>query len=772
MSNSKWKKHPEHEGFEEISLDKAPEELRQKFEEPTFLEEDGFLGRHEAMSAPIAWAVSYASAESGRILWEGAASETLLRDREDNDLIIIASEDEVFKEAYMRGLSCLLVRDKKGVPNSCIIGRNVVLVSEDKELETWSDDLYLSAGEDVEAIWTATSEALELLADGDTVDEACGLPEMKHVDQVASMPGMSTAFVEHEGALCRVVPTEDGEREFEPILNCVPRTVDLIEEEGRKSYLVRLDQGGTESEEFELTPEIANSGQDLVTALTSVGYDLPRLPDHIAGSQKLMLSAFRQWVHAQWPSGYPPATRVDHWGRVSLEDCDEDIWLFDDQVYIPGRGLLKVDDNTFCVGERRILMEPSIVEDGQDEEPPRLCKAEVEIQEVEDVVGRAHGEVTGILVGSFLAYCGSKILPSVYSADAHFLLFMVGVKGSGKSTALKLMLRCFGQPAELHAIHQGTAAGVLAVLGAYQDLPVGFDGYKNEGRGKTGKDAHLRQAYDKGSVPKGRPERYKTTDHKIRAIPMIDGEHVPDDDTGALLSRGLVIDFDREFEEDTADEMAELKERAPAVGLQLYNRFVEFGDAAFQELLNQKKERIGDNLEERGFRRYGRRVDLYAYLLASREVAFDDSEEVESVLIDHLVESLGRLEGLSLHNRFLEVLVTAASKKFNDFSDFARVYNGTELRLGATNAVGLFEEQAKKQGLKRVANQRDILGHLQNYSWFIKWNELTRHGPKLEDKLKSWCIDLSDSDVPEAALELAQIAKGELAEDLRKESSD
>lgn len=763
--NEQWKEHSKHKGFKYARWKSVPEEARERFSEPGADAGTTVLAKHDEFDDPIAMINVTKRGGPKEVLFEKSETDIVLRDAPDAQVIVITPDDEAFIEAYKRGISCALVRNPGVVPAGALNGRKVILTLGRSRSEEWVDHLYNATDDVLTAIWTAEASDFDLLAEGYSVEEVCGRPEVKPAGEVSPLPGSGPTYVRNQGVLSKVSYNDDEEKEFVPLLNCYPRPVDRIRERGEVFFTVCLEQDGRRSDCFDLIPEISTSYQEIMKAMKRVGSPLPRPPANIAGKQTWVLKAFDQVVHAQWPAGVPEAVRPGHWGQVSIEGAGEDVWLFADHVFVPGQGLREVQKDEVYVDGHRVKATPNI-----DQPGPVLSTEEASIHEVEDVISRAHGQMTANLVTSYISYCASKVLPTAQEDNRHLAIF-VGPKGSGKTTTGKLLLACFGQdPDEMVSISGSTEAGVLAHLGAYRELPVGLDEYKNDSVSKR-KNALLRQAYDKGTIKKGTVNRAETEDHQLHGIPLLIGEHEPNDNTGALLDRGLILDFDNDFEEDTYEETVDLMKRASNIAPQLYNQFVEYGDEAFRELRSRVKREIGTRLEEHGFPGVGRRVDLYSSVLASREVIIGDLDQKIDGFVEHLAQSLDRVEQSAVHIRFFQTLTGYAAGRPSTRAHFARVMHGTELRLAATLSVSAYEEQAGRQRSSTDTGQQDILNHLKNFdgSWFLDANVNTRFE---SGQKKAWCIDLDHPDVPEAVLEFAQYAEGELDESLYEDRID
>jgi hypothetical protein len=684
----------------------------------------------------------------------------IVRERSDKDHVVITSEESTFLEAYRYGLACMLSSSIEAISVSELVGRRVVLASP----QFSSDEIYRRC-EAIEGVWTTSSfeKHAHLLAAGCPVSEVFGRPDTKPPGKVSAHPGGKNPFyTKEDGMLQKLIHTDEGD-ERKNLLNCFPVPVDRIEQNGERFFTVQLEQGDCTSTTFELTAETKTSYQTLMECINRAGETLPNPPARLEGNQRDLKISISQIVSAQWPDQVEPAHRSDHWGRVSVDE--QTAWLFEDHVYTPSRGLCSIRRDEIHVDDKRLKATPRI-----DQAGPELSKSDVTLEDIESVVAPAHSSLQAKLVSSYLALCAANVLPSGHRAP-HYLLFLVGSKGSGKSTLAELMLACFGQNTNegLSSLAASTEAGMLAKLGAYHDLPVGFDEYRNEAVDRK-KNALLRQAYDKGNATKGTTQKNEQEKHPLRAIPIVVGEHAPDDRTGALLDRGLILKLDTQFEGDTYDDTRELIERASGLAPRLYQKFVDYGDEAYAELRTDMKKRLGDHLEELGHSGHGRRVRLYANLLAAREVTMGDADKVEEAFLGHLLDSADIIDDFALEQVFFRTLVGLASRDSARIqNEIAHVHDGSQLRLHGTTAFQAFQEQTSRQHAGSEASRQDILNHLKNFrhSWFIG-NQVPE---RFHDKIRScWAIDLEASDVPKSAMELAKYAKGDVNSALLQEA--
>lgn len=752
--------------------DDAPSRLRDAFTLTESGEETSLdvIYEHDKFDKPIACSTD---------LWEDIEKVADLDSRErpvsrvgeETSRILLTARDGVFVRAFTLGLSCLLVSSIEDVPKTEMIGRKIVL---DPSLSLSTDALY-KIQDEIEGVWTCPEDEdfeqlLTLLSDGLHTTEVLGRPEIQPIDRVSAHPNRGgPVFVEEEGLLCKLDFKKDEEPETVPLLNCVPRPVDRLQENGELFFTVQLEQQGHTSEPFELKAEAKASYQKLMERIKRVGSSLPKPPAHLGGRQRTLQTGIDQVVHAQWPDQVPPARRSDHWGRIEPDSEKDPIWLFEEHVWTKDRGLQSIRRDEVQVSNQRFKATPSIDEPG----PQVEADSEATLRDVEDVIAPAHGSLLAKLLSSHIALCAANVLPTAYD-EPHYPLVLVGPKGSGKSTAAELAVACFGrhQSEGLTSIATSTEAGLLAELGGYHSLPVGLDEYRNDSVSHD-TNAMLRQTYDKGGTLKGTPRKNENVNHLFRAIPILVGEHMPDDRTGALLDRSLVLQFDNQFGEDTFDETRELIEQAPGIAPKLYDRFADRGDDAYVRTRDKWKQCIKETLEAMGHDGTGRRIRLYANLLAARELVFEDAEKLADDFIDHLIESFDLVDDFAMHRVFFQKLLAYASYKKHRFKDIARVFNGTDLRLAATPVFDTFQEKLNRQRIDAQVNQRDLLNHLQSFkhTWFADWNKSTRF-PEFDNPKKAWVIDLNHSDVPEDAIDLAAHAAGELDDDLRPEAAD
>lgn len=759
MQEVDYRRHSNQSNLKYAAWKRVPNEIQAQFEPPHNGSSGVALVCHDAMDEAI---VLEKAENQHRIRGLDTDGDTVCREntREEHigsQLLILTSHDGVFWAAYRRGLSCLLIQTPVDLPPEVCVVDHFVLVEVAGNQRNWVKKLYNS--EDAQGVWTLQPSALKRLPSAEHVTEIAGRPELMPAGEVAPGPGLGPVFTEENGNLCRVKYDSDEEKKYAPILNCVPRPVDRIADGGETFLRICLEQGGVSSRPFDLTAEVATSPQKLMQNLTMVGEDLDIPPTEFCNSLKKLRRAVKLYSDAQWPGSVPPAKRSDHWGHFS-PDAGGDAWLFEDgRVYTCDHGLREVERGEVYVGDSRVKVDPTIDMQG----PSVSLDEEASLREVEEVVEGPHGALVAQLLVSFISLCAANVLPSV-RRDKNFLLFLSGVKGSGKTTTAELTLACFGQTSDdaMTSIASATVAGLQNTLGAYHNLPVGFDHYRNDIVGAK-KDGLLRQAYDQRSTSKGTVQVNETEEHPVRAIPIVLGEHIADDKTGALLSRGLHLQFDANFEEDTKEEMDELMTRASAIAPELFEKFDQVGDEEFVELRVNFEKRVVDRLEAMGHKNNGRRVDLYANLLAAREVVFRDGMEVIDDFVEHLAESLEIVEKYALHRHYFETLLGYVSNDSNDgIEGFARVVDGTELRLASTLAFDAYQQHSSQLRVERKVSRQDVLNHLKNFedSWFPLWNEPTRyegHGTK-----RAWVFELTHPDIPESALELAQYANGEI----------
>ena len=125
------------------------------------------------------------------------------------------------------------------------------------------------------------------------------------------------------------------------------------------------------------------------------------------------------------------------------------------------------------------------------------------------------------------------------------ILGVFGQKNSGKSRLLQWLLRIFYEKNDGILFDSSTKPGIRNQLTLFQYLPVWLDEFRNSRKGKTYLEL-LRGVYDHSTILMSSKVYGKNITFPLRASLILSGEHIPDDETGAVNQRIISVHLKKE----------------------------------------------------------------------------------------------------------------------------------------------------------------------------------------------------------------------------------
>ncbi len=564
----------------------------------------------------------------------------------------------------------------------------------------------------------------------------------------------TVVFRQTKEGIYKVKITSDGEEKATLLLNAAVVLLDVrTKEDGGRSYLVVLVQGARRSHPFEVSSNDIGNVHELVgkihDAVSRTGGFSP--PCYVNASRELPQVVLG--VAQESAKHIPPVSEREYAG---IDEDEPTLVRYKNGAYVVGYGFIEgvKGRSTVTIGGKRRELLPS----KNREHAPEMYLGEdaPSLDHVRELMVRTFGEDTAYLLLAFASSVFALVLRNRRDVPQSILNF-VGPKGSGKTAVMTLMLGFFGTHEAVASLQSSTRNGVLALLTRLSGFPVGFDEYR---RGISFDVLSLmRSAYDGGSVAKGTVQRGTTQDHPLRSSIVIAGEHSLDDGTGALQDRCVVISFESSaFLNDTQQEWKVELPKLTAVGQELMDKLMEFGDQAFEESYQEMRGWLSESCRADGVVISGRRIDIYACLLASLSGVMDVDDGVRVIFYSHVKQSTLSNEESSLDLEFLSVLHQhAAGLLDSEIETFLRL-DGAALFVAHGIALRRYNKE-----VKNPVARADIRRHLKARSWCstddrtVVFKNPGANGGDATRRHKAWLFKLEHDGCPEVVKELAAL---------------
>lgn len=244
----------------------------------------------------------------------------------------------------------------------------------------------------------------------------------------------------------------------------------------------------------------------------------------------------------------------DHVGKI----VGKDMWLFGDTAIIKGNIVHPDANKIFWNGVKGYTVGSVAQEDEEDQNtskwtsriprPDFSAGAKVSLQEVASRLYENFGGADGGH-NAVAAFCWG--LSCAFSHDffeeygCFPILYLRGLKETGKSTLARWILRMFGIMNPGFNTPGGSLPGIQRLMAYYSSLPVFLDECRDDVVSDTKKESFFRSAYDRQPVVKADgPQGLGVAMPPIRSPIMMAGEHSPKDP--ALMTRCIFAEFSAE----------------------------------------------------------------------------------------------------------------------------------------------------------------------------------------------------------------------------------
>lgn len=239
----------------------------------------------------------------------------------------------------------------------------------------------------------------------------------------------------------------------------------------------------------------------------------------------------------------------DHVGKI----VGRDMWLFGEGSLINGH-VVRPDANGIYWNGVKGYAVPSMPDEKEDHTVskwtsrvprPDFSGGAAPIREIAERLYRNFGAEDGG-VNAVAAFCWG--LSCVYSHEVFDeygcfpILYMRGLKETGKSTLARWLLRMYGVMHPGYNAPGATLPGICRTLSYYSSIPVFLDECREDIIAGTSKESLFRSAYDRQPVLKASGSSgTAVTALPIRSPIMMAGEHSPRD--AALMTRCIFTEF-------------------------------------------------------------------------------------------------------------------------------------------------------------------------------------------------------------------------------------
>lgn len=140
---------------------------------------------------------------------------------------------------------------------------------------------------------------------------------------------------------------------------------------------------------------------------------------------------------------------------------------------------------------------------------------------------------------SWFIACAYK--PWIFSINRTFpILFIFGKKGSGKTRLVQWLMRIFYQERVDIVFQSSSKPGIRNQSAELPYLPIWIDEFRNDEKGKQYLDM-LRGMYDHSQTIMSSNRPGKNMSFQLKSALVMSGEHIPDDETGALNQRMITV---------------------------------------------------------------------------------------------------------------------------------------------------------------------------------------------------------------------------------------
>lgn len=300
--------------------------------------------------------------------------------------------------------------------------------------------------------------------------------------------------------------------------------------EGVIREAILIDQFGTRSRSFPMPPEPMSRTDSFKSFCMGKGnYIWTGRPDDLA----------QIWEAEFLDDDGRRIIQPDHVGFLN----NENLWLFSNiAIKKDGEELRPDKNNIFWINKKGYKPIPIVLSSGKDalsEGLPYLNLGDFDNHEIlARLSDTINPEQAKVCLGWISACCFMEEIFERY--NCYPFLFLVGKKGSGKSTIAEILMHFFGMDSKNSGkqLSGTTPVALQRYLGYYSCLPLYVDEFRNT-KEMAYKTAFMRNVYNRQAAGKGMKSDFGIREGKIRGTLMIAGEETPEDN--ALLSRCICI---------------------------------------------------------------------------------------------------------------------------------------------------------------------------------------------------------------------------------------
>lgn len=138
-------------------------------------------------------------------------------------------------------------------------------------------------------------------------------------------------------------------------------------------------------------------------------------------------------------------------------------------------------------------------------------------------------------------FIGCAYKPWLFALNRTFpILFVFGKKGSGKTRLVQWLMRIFYQERVDIIFQSSTKPGIRNQSSELPYLPIWIDEFRNDEKGKQCLDM-LRGMYDHSQTVMSSGRSGQNMAFQLKSALVMSGEHIPDDETGALNQRMITV---------------------------------------------------------------------------------------------------------------------------------------------------------------------------------------------------------------------------------------
>jgi DNA primase len=318
----------------------------------------------------------------------------------------------------------------------------------------------------------------------------------------------------------------------------------------------------------------------------------------------------------------------DYFGKIKVElkeaGVSESLYLYKDCV-IYENGEIENLNNDVVYKDLWGIKTPEIA----DEMPMIIGSDNMDIPLFMDLIQKNIGMKALLGIGFIAATLFSD---EIFEKERCFpILFLFGVRGSGKTTYGHWLMRLAGYFSEGHSYNSSTLTAIIRSLSSRSNLPFWLDEFRNNIQ--IEKQQYFLNVYNReGKIKADRTSETEIIKHNINATLLLSGQETPKD--SGIFSRCVILQFVEKDRDDTFyNDILDILEDMPDFTLQILQKQNEFREIYFEEYENIKtllKDKTSDA-----------RISINYGIIAASVIALNrlfDCRIDEDVFIDYIIK--------------------------------------------------------------------------------------------------------------------------------------